>query len=107
LSCRNFAVDSPKVGSITDISPGGLAFEYIGGENVSRGDSSLDIFLHGNGLHPHDVCCEIVYENDIYIPHVDDEFASLLTTRRCGIRFVRLSRFKREQIRFFIESNAY
>jgi hypothetical protein len=90
-----------------DISQGGLAFEYIGDEITSRGNAFLDIYLLGSGLHPYDVSCEVVYNNDIYIPYMDNEFASLLTTRRCGIRFVQLNKTKREQIRSFIELNAY
>jgi c-di-GMP-binding flagellar brake protein YcgR len=96
-----------KVGNIMDISQGGLALEYIGHKDTSRGNALLDIFILGSRLNPYDVSGEVVYNNDIYIPYMDNEFASLLTTRRCGIRFVQLSKTKREQIRSFIELNAY
>lgn len=107
LTDSNPAVENPKVGSIVDISQEGLAFEYIGGDNTSGGNSLLDIFLLGNGIHLYDFSCKIVYDRGIYIPHVDNELASILTTRRCGIKFARLSRLKSEQLRLFIECNAY
>ena len=107
LTGPNPAVENPKVGSIVDISQKGLAFEYIGDDNTAGKNALLDIFLIGNGAHLYDFSCKIVYEKGIYIPLVDNEFGSILATRRCGIKFRRLSGVKREQLRFFIECNAY
>jgi c-di-GMP-binding flagellar brake protein YcgR len=107
LKDYNHEVENFKVGSIMDISQGGLALEYIGAEDTPRKHSLLDFFSLGNEMHPQDVDCEVVYDSGIYIPHIVDELASILITRRCGIRFVELSKAEREQIRFLIESIAY
>jgi len=80
-----------KVGKVRDICKGGLAFEYIAGETTRNQDTQVDIFLTGNVFHLYNVPCEVVYEADIHVPHVNTKFVRLLTTRRCGIKFGDLS----------------
>jgi len=95
-----------KVGKVIDICKSGLAFEYIAREKASSADNQVDIFLTGNVFHLYNVPCEIVYETDIHVPHVNNKFVKLLTNRRCGIKFGDLSESDNRELGKFIAAYA-
>jgi hypothetical protein len=99
---RSFA----KVGKIKDISLGGLSIEYIAGEGDKHDDSLVDIFLTGDLFHLYSIPCRVVSDIDLHIPHVNDMYLTLLTTKRCGIQFRELSKDDEYQLKLFIDTHT-
>jgi hypothetical protein len=107
LQVNSFAAlgsDYAKVGNIKNISRGGLAFEYIAGESDSWHPFQVDIFMTGHVFHMYDVPCRLIYNIDIYVPHVKNRYAKILTIKRCGIQFEELSEDDQFQLTLFLES---
>ena len=98
--------DYAKVGKIKNISHGGLAVEYITGEQNSMISSQVDIFLPGKVFNLYNVPCCLIYDIDVHIPHVDSQYLKLLTTKQCGVKFEKLSVDDLSQLHIFIESHT-
>ena len=95
-----------KVGKVKNISLGGLAFEYITGEEKDGNFSQVDIFLVGDVFHLYNVPCKMVYDIQIHVPHVNNTFIKKLTTKRCGIKFDELSKDAIIQLELFLEAHT-
>lgn len=95
-----------RVGKIIDISQGGLALEYIRGEVNAINSVEVDIFLVGNVFQLYNVPCKIVYDIQIHEPHVNNNLVKLLTTKKCGIKFVELSEDINFQLKLFIDNHS-
>jgi hypothetical protein len=95
-----------RVGKVKDISLKGLAFEYIAGEGADLNSANVDIFLIGNVFHLPNFFCKIVYDIQIYVPHVNNKFIEKLTTKRCGIQFENLSEENLTQLKLFLEAHS-
>ena len=93
-----------RVGKIKNISLGGLAFEYIVGDALKEDVTELDIFLVGNVFHLHNIPCRIVYDFDVHVPHVNNSYVNILTTKRCGLQFKPHTDEMITQLRLFIEA---
>jgi len=93
------------VGKVKDISLGGLALEYIAGEETDLSSDIVDIFLVGSVFYCYNIACQIEYDIQVYVPHVNNHFIKTLTTKRCGIRFKSLSEENRAQLNLLLESN--
>jgi hypothetical protein len=93
-----------KVGKIKDISLGGLAFEYITGEHTDQNSSKVDIFLVGNAFNLYNVPCKMVYDIQIHVPHTNNNFVKILTTKRCGIQFGMLTEDDIFHLKLFLEA---
>jgi hypothetical protein len=90
------------VGKIVDISAGGLAFGYINGQKPLKSLSELDMFCVDNGFCLRNVRFKTVW--DVEIPNelpVNSE-----TMRRSGVRFKRLGRNRKSQLKRFIENHT-
>ena len=95
-----------RVGKVKNISLGGLAFEYIIGEETNSNFSRIDIFLVGDVFHLYNVPCKMVYDIQIHVPYVNNTFIKKLTTKRCGIKFDGLSEDAITQLEFFLEAHT-
>ncbi len=87
------------VGKVVDISLGGLAFGYIDGQKPFRRSSELHMFCLEEGLCLRDVRFKTVW--DFEIPNevpVNSE-----AMRQSGVRFKKLGRDQRSQLKYFIE----
>jgi hypothetical protein len=93
-----------KVGKVKDISLGGLSFEYICGEGTNQNSSQVDIFVVGNVFHLYNVPCKMIYDVQIHVPHVNNNFVKILTTKRCGLQFKELPEDNLVQLKLLIES---
>ena len=96
-----------KVGKVKNVSMGGLSFEYICGENTTQNSSQIDIFVVGNVFHLYSVPCKMVYDIQIHVPHVNNHFAKILTTKRCGVQFEDLSDDILIQLKLFLKMCSY
>jgi hypothetical protein len=90
-----------KLGTIKDISRGGLAFEYIALEARGGDESAIDIFLTGNGFYLSRIPCKVVY--DTQMVKEEGAFQHLIEMRRCGIQFGELEPPMAEQLSFFLD----
>lgn len=95
-----------RVGKIKNIALGGMAFEYIVGETIKEDSSEADIFLVGNFFHLHDIPCRIIYDFDVHIPHVNNSFVKILTTKRCGLQFRSQNDEIIAQLRLFLDAHT-
>jgi hypothetical protein len=95
-----------RVGKIIDISLGGLAFDYISGEYSGQNSSRVDIFLVGNVFHLYNLPCKMVYDIKIHVPHVNNNFIKILTTKRCGVEFGELSDDNLAKLKLFLQINT-
>ena len=93
-----------RVGKIKNIAPGGLSFEYIFGDASKEDATEIDIFLVGNVFHLHNLPSRIIYDIDVHVPHVNNGYVRILTTKRCGLRFRRLNQDDEMQLTNFIEN---
>jgi hypothetical protein len=95
-----------RVGKIKNIALGGLAFEYIVGEALNEDATEADIFLVGNVFHLHNIPCRIVYDFEVHVPHVNNSYVKILTTKRCGLQFKPDTDEIVRQLRLFIDAYA-
>jgi hypothetical protein len=95
-----------RIGKVKDISLEGLAFEYIAGESTDSNSDNVDIFLFGNVFHLPNLFCKIVYDIQLYVPHVNNNLIETLTTKRCGIQFENLSEEDVVQLKLFLEAHS-
>jgi hypothetical protein len=93
-----------KLGTIKDISRGGLAFEYLALETRGGDESALDIFLTGNGFYLARIPCKVVYDTQV----IKDEgkFQYLIEIRRCGVQFGELTPDAADQLAVFLTNYA-
>lgn len=91
-----------KIGKLRDISRGGVAFEYTLYEEMGDySDVEVDIFSASKDIHIMRVPCKVVYDFPI------ETYPSFnnIVTRRCGLRFLKLSDQQMSQIKSFININ--
>lgn len=94
-----------KVGKVIDMSRGGLAFEYIVGEEKKLKQTKLDIFLIGDIFQLYNIPCKIVYDISIHVSHVNNSFIEALTTKRCGLSFYKLSKDDSLYLQLLLQNN--
>jgi c-di-GMP-binding flagellar brake protein YcgR len=89
------------VGSLVDISEGGLAFEYITEQETDEISQkrAVDVFVLGNVLHVHNIPCTVVYDRP-----VETSFLRRFKTKRCGVQFGECDAAKAEQLRSFMNN---
>ena len=92
-----------RVGKIKDISEGGLAFEYIAGEEYNKDVSELDIFLVGVEFHLYKIPCKMIYNIDVHVPQTNNKLAKIITTKRCGVQFKKFSKDLTALVKFFLK----
>lgn len=95
-----------RVGRIKDIGLGGLAMEYIVGDDTKNNSSQVDIFLTGNVFHLYNLPCRLVYDIEIHVPNVNNKYVKILTTKRCGVHFLELNEDDLAQIKFFVQNHT-
>lgn len=95
-----------RVGKIKNIALGGLAFEYIVGDTIKEDATEADIFLVGHFFHLHNVPCRIIYDFDVHIPHVNNRFVKILTTKRCGLQFRPSTDETLTQLKLFLNTHT-
>ena len=97
-----FWSNSINLGKLKDISRDGLVFEYITDEKPKEENSQINIFLSGNKFHLSNLPCKIVY--DILIREENYQFNKLFMTRRCGVKFKKLTTIQTKQLEFFLKN---
>ncbi len=103
--------DLRRIGSITDISLGGLGCKFIvsSGEKEANMDKvtapfPADIFVSANGFYLSNVLCRVAYDVSA---HQDlPTYSFSITKRRCGLKFDELTKEQEKQINGFLENRT-
>ncbi len=95
-----------RVAKITDISMGGLAFEYLSDDDENKEDSQLDIFMSENEVHISDIPCRVVYDMPVTRPYIYQIFSQTFTAKKCGVEFGILSQEKSVQLYSFLKNHT-
>jgi PilZ domain len=91
-----------KLGQITDISMGGLAFRYIDtGVHPDR-SFELDISLINSGFHLPEVSCKTISDSAV----AKEFYSSSITMRRLGVQFAELTYNQASQLEHFIQNHT-
>ena len=94
-----------RVGTIKDISLGGVSFEYIVIEDLAKEHMQhLDIFVSGNGFNLPNVPCSIVYDVSAGTPNSDYTLQTLIISKRCGVKFSEVTEEQMLKLEFFLEN---
>lgn len=95
--------DYEKVGRIIDLSPGGLAFEYIFDENENAQFSQINIFKVGEVFHLRNLPCKIIYDIALPPPRNGIESLKHSRSRKCGVEFETLPEEDNLQLSLFLK----
>jgi hypothetical protein len=92
-----------KVGKLKDVSSGGVAFEYtVFDRQTIVADSEVDIFANKpDHFLLRQVPCKVVYDVKVASPSAVD-----VDTRRCGVKFIKLSKQHKDQLMLLIRNCA-
>lgn len=86
-----------RVGKISDISPGGLAFSYLPENTPVNGFKFVDIYLSQNRFHLSDVPCSIVYDTIDFSNCSNGDIY-----HRCGLRFGKMKNEHKNKLNYFL-----
>jgi hypothetical protein len=96
-----------RVGTIKDVSLGGVAFEYVIIEDLDQKHTQqLDIFVSGNGFNLSNVPCTIVYDISLGTLNSNYTFSTLIISKRCGVKFCEVTEEQTVQLKFFLENHT-
>ena len=106
-----FAVFRPefeRLGRIKNISRGGLSCVYLDDKFIGKNCSQLrvDILLPNGEFYLSVVPCEVIYDLNM----VEEKYKSSISfmeSRRCGLKFGKLSGEQRAQLDFFLKNHVY
>ncbi len=94
-----------RIGSVVDISKGGIAFHYVSVSDHDRalpeGSVRLDVFENRSLSYINGVECSIIY--DIQVPE-QTRPSGVFQVRRCGVGFQELTSEHHSQLSYFIKS---
>lgn len=97
-----FGRSHPIVGSLVDISMGGLAFRYVTEKELPKEASEIDILLADGLSHLYGLPCETVYD----IETVNKKRLAIMTERRRGLKFGKLSPNQKLHLEYFIKHHT-
>ena len=90
-----------KVGSLKEMTMDGLSFHYVGTGEPLTEPAKLSVCSPNNKFYLFMVPCKIVSDSKLYKNH-----PSLITTRRCGVQFGKLTPKQTSQLADFIEHHT-
>jgi len=103
-----FRPEFRKLGSINDISRGGLGFNYLSpadnGVPVAETSHIIDIITSHNSFHLTNIPCTLVHDAEAD----SDQFTFMpdLANRFCGLKFDQLTEEQEKQINLFLEKHT-
>jgi hypothetical protein len=99
-------VDSLRVGSIKDISMGGLALRYPSRKDLDSEPSYIDIFIPQDEFYLPRVLCRVVYDIALNKSYGNPGFVSSYVTKQCGVKFQQLSTDEIDQLNLFLRKHT-
>ena len=93
-----------RVGKVKDISIGGLAFEYVAGNDLPNDLTRIDVFAAGNGIYIPAIACRKIYEFVIDNGLEQYEPTNDIAMMRCGVEFINPGRVQLTQLKELIDT---
>lgn len=90
-----------KVGSVVDLSMGGLGFRYAGIEKPIGESGRLSILPANDSFYLYKIQCKPVWDC-----RIGEDLYSSMSMRRCGVRFGELTPDQKAQLKYFIEQHT-
>ncbi len=100
IGCAVFKCNPLEIGEITDISRGGIAFQYIQKEKQLDDFKTLDILVAEDDFYLQDLRINVVSD----VPVAGDLGLGPFTTRRMGVQFCDLTPEQETALSHFISS---
>jgi hypothetical protein len=101
LTAPSYPHSTERLGQITDMGMGGLAFSYIASEEPSNGLVQLTIVLAGNSFHLPKIAFETISDFETNgVP------LSSIKMRRCGVQFGDLTPNQMSKLEYFIRNHS-
>lgn len=96
-----------KLGRLLDINRQGLCFRYLSRESTleSAASLSIDMFVSDNGYYLPNIPCKLVYDKKVK-QRQRQVFDIGLEYRRCGLKFVQLTRQQSDQIDLYLSEHT-
>jgi hypothetical protein len=94
-----------KLGKIVDISQSGLCFQYMTKQSREKSpdDFNIDMFVSENGYYLPGISCQMVYDKGSSEAMT---FPNGLEYRRCGLRFVNLTKDQADRLDMYLENHT-
>jgi hypothetical protein len=86
------------VGRLIDISMGGLAFDYVIGQELPRPPTELEVFVKGSTFRLSHIPCKAIWVKTSGLGRMNS-----ISKRRCGVRFGKLTEQQELMLKAFIE----
>jgi hypothetical protein len=99
LRAPSWPHSTQKLGQITDIGMGGLAFSYISSEGLPNGSVQLSIFLAKDRFHLRTIPFETIWDAE-----TNEVPFSSITMRRRGVQFGELTPNQISQLKCLIQN---
>ncbi len=93
-----------KMGKAKDISKGGLSFEHVYEDDITRDPLKGAVSLWVNEFRISKVSCRVVYDISLPKPPEYQLLTIQFDTRRCGVQFDELSDDQMAQLDFFLRT---
>ena len=95
--------DFTKLGRLTNISRGGLSFQYIAPKGESEGSTHLDLFTGNNGFYLSRLSCKVIYDNRLF---ENNTSSTSLEHRRCGLEFGEATQVQAAQLDLYLANHV-
>ena len=90
------------MGSIIDVSRGGLSFQYLTNHNTPNSFTELGILISGKAFYLDKIKYETVSDTEM----LDGGVGDLFPLRRCGVKFEQLTGEQKDKLDQFINSHG-
>ena len=92
-----------KLGRLTNISKGGLSFQYSAPKQQSNSSTHLDLFTGNNGFYLSRLACKVIYDNRLF---EDNTSSTSLEHRRCGLEFGETTEVQAAQLELYLANHV-
>jgi hypothetical protein len=101
LEAQSRPHSTTKVGQITDISMGGLAFRYLASEEQPNGSCELGIFLAYDGFHLREIPFEAIWDVE-----TEKVGSASIRVRRSGVQFGEMTHHQISGLEYLIQNHT-
>ena len=94
-----------RVGKLTDISIGGLAFKYIENtESYEPNATVVSIFHSEDSFFLHHIGCRLIYDRPLYVKTEISDLKQKYMVKKCGVAFTAIEPHQTEKLNYFLNN---